>query len=213
MSRRRRVVPARDQEPSAFSAILERLCRTTAAHGVAFVDVEGETVDYAGEVDPFSIKVAAAEWRLILQYLGESKVSAWVQTHELVVRARGKSYVLVALGDGYALVMELPRRCFSVSQRAVVEAVDALSAEAGLDLPAWSRTLDRFRSVRVRTNAQARPDAVLLDESWRDLSVLGRYTEPAFRSGERGYRVRLSDGNELSLIREPLGHWYVDDGR
>ena len=69
MSRRRSAVATRDQEPSAFSAILERLCRATGARGGAFVDVEGETVDYGGTLSPFAIKCAAAEWRLILQYL------------------------------------------------------------------------------------------------------------------------------------------------
>ncbi len=211
--RRSAVVVTRDQEPSVFSSILERLCRVTAARGGALVDVEGETVDYGGTVEPFAIKVAAAEWRLILQYLGESRVPGWVATHELVVRARERSYLLYALSDGYALVLELPRYCFSVSRRAVVEAVEALSHEAGFDVPAWCKGLDRFRAVRVRTDEQSRPGALWEGEGWRELSIIGRYVEATFRTGEMGYRVRLADGNELTLVRERLGHWYVDTER
>lgn len=215
MSRRRSARVARDQEPSAFSEILERLCQKTAARGVAFVDIEGETVDYAGVIAPFAIKVTAAEWRLILQYLGQSTLPAWVDTHEFVVRAEKRSYLLYKLGDGYALVLELPRLCFSVSERALVEAGEALCAEAGLDTPPWCRRADRFRSAQVRASTEdaRRPSALWLDEGWRELSVLGRYAETGFRSGEIGYRVRLEDGNELTLIREPLGHWYVEAGR
>jgi hypothetical protein len=212
MSRRRAARVARDQEPSAFSAILERLCHHTAARGAAFVDVEGETVDYAGVVSPFSIKVTAAEWRLILQYLGQSALPAWVATHELIVRAQKRSYLLYKLGDGYALVLELPRLCFSVSERALLEAAEALCNEAGLDTPEWCRRMDRYRSVRVRAalDDSHRPGALWHGDAWREVSVLGRYAEASFREGEIGYRVRLEDGNELSLGREPLGHWYVD---
>ncbi len=215
MSRRREPRVERDQEPSAFSVILERLCESTSARGAAFVDVEGETVDYAGPTSPFAIKVTAAEWRLILQYLGQSALPQWVDTHELVVRARKRSYLLYKLGDGYALVLELPRLCFSVSERALLEAAEALCNEAGLETPAWCRRSDRFRSVRVRAAADdvRRPSALWHDNVWCELAVIGRYSEAGFRNGEIGYRVRLADGNELSLVREPLGRWYVDDER
>ncbi len=62
--KRRKTLVARDQAVSAFSGALMRLCDAIAAHGAALVDAEGETVDYAGSLSPFEIRVAAAEWRL-----------------------------------------------------------------------------------------------------------------------------------------------------
>jgi hypothetical protein len=65
MKRRRRGA-VRDQSDSAFSAILGQLCDDCGALAAALVDGEGETVDYAGLLSPYEIKVAAAEWRIVL---------------------------------------------------------------------------------------------------------------------------------------------------
>ena len=68
-----------------------------------------------------------------------------------------------------------------------------------------------WRRVQVHTaEGTRRPLAICLERRWQELSVLGRYQEPAFRPGEVGYRVRLYDGHELNLVREPLGIWYLD---
>lgn len=212
MNRRWSTPPQRDaQEPSPFAAILQRLCEATSARAAALVDVEGETVDYAAAQDPFEIKVAAAEWRLILSFLGQSRLPALVVTHEIFVRAQNRSYYLAALEEGYAIVLELPRHCFSTSRRAVCQAVHELSLEAGLPSPAWCSRDSLWRRVRVRTEQKSRrPTAVCLDREWQGLAVLGRYAEPTFGVNEIGYRVRLNDGNELSLVREPLGYWYLE---
>lgn len=211
MNRRWSAPPQRDdQEPSAFAGILQNLCAATSARAAALVDVEGETVDYAAACDPFEIKVAAAEWGLILRFLGQAR-GELAHTQELYVRAASRSYCLVALEEGYALVMELPRWCFSVSQRAVCQAVQELSEEAGLANPLWCGAGASWRRVQVHTaEGTRRPLAICLERRWQELSVLGRYQEPAFRPGEVGYRVRLYDGHELNLVREPLGIWYLD---
>jgi hypothetical protein len=41
------------------------------------------------------------------------------------------------------------------------------------------------------------------------LEVLGRWPSDLSR-GDVGYRARLPSGAELTLVREPLGRWYVD---
>jgi hypothetical protein len=61
--KRQGTLAVRDQAVSEFSGTLMRLCDATAAFGAALVDAEGETVDYAGSLSPFEIRVAAAEWR------------------------------------------------------------------------------------------------------------------------------------------------------
>lgn len=128
MSRPKRSSP-RDQEETPFSSILMQLCARTGALCAALVDREGETVDYAGRGDPFDIRILAAEWRLVLQHAGEAGFSA--PELEMVVRARKKSFLVQALPEGYALVMQLARRSTGISERALSLAKRRLCEEAG----------------------------------------------------------------------------------
>jgi hypothetical protein len=56
------------QSKTGFTAILETLVKALPGGvGVALVDAEGEAVDYAGDrIDPFDVKVTAAQWRILL---------------------------------------------------------------------------------------------------------------------------------------------------
>jgi hypothetical protein len=213
MSERRRSPAGRDQPASEFSGILMRLCDATGARGAALVDAEGETVDYAGSLGPFDIKVAAAEWRLVLRFITDSAVPAWRETRQLVVRARRASFAAVQLSDGYAVVLCLARHCFAVSWRALAEAERELCAESGLvPLPVLGRS-ERWTRVEVRTHAgdSKRPEALWYSSTWAPVSILGRYRAADLARGEIGYRARLTSGAELTLVREPLGYWYADD--
>lgn len=213
MSRPRRSIAVRDQAVSAFSGALMRLCDATASRGAALVDAEGETVDYAGCLDPFEIRVVAAEWRLVLGALTaegeESKPGS-----EIYFRGSKRSFAVIAMSDGYALVMELPRRSLRLSPRALAEAIRALSLEAGLSHH-WTLSRygdERWTRVDVRWDkARKRPSAIWLAGGWKTVEVLGRFA--AAETGKRslGFRARLSDGTEITLIKEPLGVWYADD--
>ena len=204
----------RDQAASAFSAILMRFCESTDATGAALVDSEGETVDYAGALNPFDIKVAAAEWRLVLRTLLRSKVPSWPETRTLLVRAELHSYAIVPMSEGYALVAALPRHCLKLSRRAVDEALREIALEAG-----WQRLQragvehERWTRVQVRTNPldALRPEAVWHQGAWCRLEILGRYA-PGGQSRRRevGFRARLPTGVEISLVREPLDRWFAD---
>ena len=67
MRRRNRRPSERVQLVTPFTRILEQLVNACpGALGAAFVDAEGETVDYAGVIDSFTIKVAAAHLRILL---------------------------------------------------------------------------------------------------------------------------------------------------
>lgn len=201
--------PVRDQDITPFSGILERLCTAAGAKCAALVDGEGETVDYGGRGEPFDIRVLAAEWRLILQHVLETKILG--QSYEFVVRARCKSYLVEALPEGYALVLELGRRCTKVSDRALAEARKGLLAEAGFPAEEdprgnWSQVLveeepgTSHRPIRLETHS----------DEFQDVTVLGRITDPD-ASRERSFRVRLSSGQECTLVREPLGKWYREE--
>ncbi len=64
------------------------LCDDCGALAAALVDGEGETVDYAGLLSPYDIKVLAAEWRIVLAVLHDSRL-AFSHVTTLTVRAKG----------------------------------------------------------------------------------------------------------------------------
>src|SRR5260221_910966 len=159
---RRRSIGGRDQRVTSFSTALMRLCDGVGAVGAALVDAEGETVDYAGAMDPFDIKVAAAEWAVVLVLLKSSRVPAWADTETLVIRGGRKSYFVRALVDGYAIVLQLLPHAFGISHRGVSEAVRELCLEAGLAVPT-SFCLSKVQwwrlDVRCATRPSRRPEA------------------------------------------------------
>jgi hypothetical protein len=211
MSRRRRDAAVRDQEASPFVAILTALCETTGASAAALVDKEGETVDYAGFRSPFEIRVAAAEWRLALDLTHQASVPGWTDVDELWVRARRRSYAVITVADGYAIVLELPRYCSRVSRRALAQAVRELGAEAGLAAPKLGRGARwTYVQVRVAPDDPLRPVAIWHEQAWEQVTVLGRYRAGDLEGREVGYLARLMSGAEFSLVREVLGYWFVD---
>lgn len=200
----------RDQDRTTFSTILGRFCQLAALRGAAFVDQEGETVDYAGFESPFDIKVAAAEWRLVLRGVVESGVAPWQSTRLVIARADTRSYFVAALADGYALVAVAPRRSFGISPRALLATARDLSAESGL--PFSERAHDRWQPVLVREHrATRRPRELSWGGTWQPVEVLGRYASAPLTRGERGYRARLENGAEITLVRERLARWYGDE--
>jgi hypothetical protein len=212
MRARGRVAIDRDQGASPFSAILERLCEGCSAHAAALVDKEGETVDYAGRISPYEIRVAAAEMRLVLAFTRTAEVPGFREVSEIRIRTGLRSYAVIGLGDGYAIVLELVRHSISVSPRAVLQAMRELESEAGIESvmqgagTRWSRVEVRASSLDAR-----RPEAVWLDGAWHAVTVLGRYRTGDLARRERGYLARLPSGAEFSLVREPLGYWFADD--
>ncbi|MEO8900573.1 MAG: hypothetical protein ABI488_02970 [Polyangiaceae bacterium] len=212
MRPRGRVAIDRDQEPSPFSAILWRLCEGCAAHAAALVDKEGETVDYAGRISPYEIRVAAAELRLVLAFTRTAEVPGFRDVTDIRIRTRARSYAIIGLGDGYAIVLELVRYSSSLSRRALLQATRELETEAGIESVLRPGST-RWLRVRIRPTSQdaRRPDAIWLDGAWHPVTVLGRYRSHDLARREHGYLARLPNGAELSLVREPLGYWFADD--
>jgi hypothetical protein len=211
-SRRRGAV--RDQSDSPFSGILSRLCDDSGALAAALVDSEGETVDYAGLLSPYEIKVAAAEWRIVLAVVHESKLPGFRHVGSLTVRGQRRTFHIEAMPDGYAIAICLPRRSFLVSRRALAQAVRELAREAGLPLPE-TRTQVTWARVKVRTpgttRLHRRPDAIWLGDDWSPITILGRYQARDLSHSELGYLARLASGAEVFLVREPLGVWFIDN--
>ncbi|MCA9633356.1 MAG: hypothetical protein KC766_37150 [Myxococcales bacterium] len=209
----RRSLIGRDQSVSAFSAILFRFCDATGVLAAALTDGEGETVDYAGALDPFDIKIAAAESAVLLHAVREAGALDWDVSREIIIRGAVRSLALYTLSDGYALMALLPRGAFGVSGRALQEVLRDLGEEAGLssEHPVL-RASERWIHVDVSTALGdcRRPESVWLQGGWCPLDILGRYIAGP-HSRDLGYRVRLTNGAELTLVRERLGVWFADE--
>jgi len=204
---RRTLPPPRDMAMTPFSRILgDLLPRMPGAYAAALVDVEGETVDYAGNVDPFDIKVAAAHWRIILEQIGALHLGRpmW-----FTVRGTKRSIELRALPDGYALVVLIAKRAgVAGATRALSACEHALAAEAGWPL----RATAAWSAVTVDCDESGRPARIMYGGLSEPVEVIG-----AIRSGlglgrrERGFRIRLASGPEITLVREPGGFWYAEE--
>jgi predicted regulator of Ras-like GTPase activity (Roadblock/LC7/MglB family) len=197
-----RAPPSRDIDATPFTPILtELLTRIPGAYASVLVDYDGETVDYAGMGDPFDLKVAAAHLRILLndvEALGALGDPRW-----LVIRGARRSIVARALPERYALVVLLRRRAgFTASRRAFDACEQALCEEAGL-----ARASDgpRWYPVEVEADRRGRPRRV----GSAPVEVLGAVVGLAAR--ERGFRVRIADGRELTVVREARSCWYADE--
>ncbi len=216
----------RDEQPSEFTHILERLVELEPAILAAvLVDSEGETVDYAGVLAPFDAKLAAAHLRIILNQLsgfvhvasppriramhgGIPRSMAPAPVRQVLVRGVRRSFLMLHLADGYALVAVLKRQRFGVSARALAIAERALAAEAGW--PAPEQKGPTWYPVRVESDApnRRRPHRMLTGSTWQHIEVLGSLVG---LGRDRGYRCRLRSGAEVTLVREPAGVWYADE--
>lgn len=205
-----RGIAGRDQGISAFSAILGRLCDATGAVAVALVDGEGETVDYTGSLVPYAVKVMAAEMALVLRQVQAARSAVLASASSLLVRGTLGSFWLQPLTLNYALMLQLPRRSFGVSVRALAEAVHEICAEAQLPLPAHF-VAERWARIEVQEHRTRRPSALWMNGKWSTVEVLGQWLEQTGSRRELGYRARVASGEEVTLVREKRGLWFVDD--
>jgi hypothetical protein len=198
------------------------------ARGAALVDVEGETVDYAGQSTPYAIRVAAAHWRIVLEHAREGRLFANTQT--LAVRAARTTFVVYALPQGYALVIVLSAAAGLPSWRRGLPLCAAkLAEEAGWSAvgtsprrgkgPADPRDI-RWYPVDVVCDPPRRPSSVSVEQRTFPIEILGSIVEVqgvtatrgrgrALHENVRGWRVRVGN-EEATLVREPGGLWYAD---
>jgi len=196
--------PVRDMEATAFAKILSDLLgRLPGAFACALVDLGGETVDYAGVGEPFDMKIAAAHVRILLNDLEE--YGSLGDPRWIVIRGAKRSFVGRRLPEGYALVVLLRRRAgFTSSERAFAVCERALAIEAG-----WRVVAPRapWFPIDVRVDRRGRPYVV--GSPPVAVEVLGAVVGLPHR--ERGFRVRLATGSELTLVRESGRVWYADE--
>lgn len=196
----------RDQATSAFGGILEAfVSRVPGARAAALVDLDGETVDYAGDADPFALRVAAAHLRIVLEEAHGQRGLAGLRS--IVLRAARRTYLVHAMAEGYGMVVIFSRRAgFSGWERALAVCAHGLAAEAG-----WTAKRPSWFPVEVTTDARRRPTRVRSGTLDFALEVLGLLAGASSRSGDRAWRVRLESGMEAMLVRERGGSWYSDE--
>jgi predicted regulator of Ras-like GTPase activity (Roadblock/LC7/MglB family) len=215
MDARRQEAP-RDQAESAFTAILRRLWdQLPPLLAAAFVDTEGECIDYISRIDPYEAKVSAAHMHMLLGEVAASflKIEAG-RTFSLEIEASQREIWVQRVGEEYLLVAVFT----AGSERAQREAAIALACaefrhEVGLQAPPWEKSRQRL-SVRVRPATGWR----YAPETYSDggvrvtiTDVIGRWTEAGGVMGDElvCFRVRTEEGRELTLVHDPDGDGWI----
>lgn len=199
---------ARDLGESAFTDILRRLLyRATGLLAVAFVDSEGECVDYCSALDPFEAKVAGAQLLVTMTEMSD-RVRALGGGQSFMLTVSGSSRDLVArrVSDAYMLiVVTKPRALTRRLQGGIEIAVTELRREAGIDMPDWEPVLDSVRvDVRAAIGWPYAPTAYFdeTDERIGIAHVMGRWLEGTGVESRVCFRVRTDDGEELTLVHD-----------
>jgi hypothetical protein len=201
----------RENDESAFTRILlDYVARVPGAVGAALVDLDGEAVDYAGRISTFDLKLAGAHWQIVLrEFAALCETRGLGEPGSLSVRGSARSFIAHVLPDRYSLVLVLGRRAgFTSGTRAFAVCARALAAEAGWTLPAAPRTATWF-ALEVLATRGGRPAQIHEESGDHRVEILGQIAGLGPR--EKGWRVRLSHGPELTLVREPGDHWYADE--
>lgn len=210
----------RDANESPFAAILEQLLRgLPGAYAGAFVDDEGECVEYAGAVDAFHVKVASAHFRVALEALNETRAAG--RASWFLVRGSRESALVYRLWDMYALVVLFTRGGgFARAPRAMAAALRQMSEEG-----AFKYEGERWYPARFTLDEKGRPQVWHRQASGAGTGVRSRdghsevQAEPVeivgsvmgLNRGERGYRLRLEGGAEVTAVQEVSRVWYTDD--
>lgn len=206
----------RETNSSDFTAILRRIWETIPSVLVAaFVDVEGECVDYVSSLDPYEAKINAAEISSVVGILlGDQNKLALGEPHTLEIVGDVRELWARRIDDNYSLVTVV----FSGVDRtrlkkAMARAVREFRGEAGTAPPAWEPPGDLIQvETRQATGWQYAPSAFLEEGIWIAITdVLGRWVEPA-QYTERDkvcFRVRTEQGIELTLVYDQQANQWI----
>lgn len=215
MEARRQEAP-RDQAESAFTPILRRLWEhLPSLLAAAFVDVEGECIDYWSRIDPYEAKVSAAHLHVLLARIAAS----WAKlgtgaAFGLEIQGSAREACVQRVSDEYVLVVLLATGT-ELSQRddAIALACAEFRQEVGLLPPPWEMS-QRPLAVRVRPATGWTYAPQVFSDGTVQVAitdVLGRWTEPPQLGADElvCFRVRTEDGRELTLVHDPDGNGWI----
>lgn len=198
----------------------------------AFVDMEGECVDYVASIDPFDAKVIGAQLLVVMLDAAERlRTIAHGEALELMISAEHREFLVRRLDDDYLVVVATEGGALN---KAIIAAVDraavTLGREAGMHVPPVPRTSPsspppdptlRWVDVELRPSARWDYAPVAFEESTALRGGSSASTEPArmavvhvlgrYRDGEQVcFRIRAEDGRELTLAHDlPSGRWLL----
>ncbi len=192
----------RDQNETEFTPLLRGLFREKNVLGIAFVDSEGECVDYCGALAPYDLKVTGAHmWMVMADVHGRSGRLGSGDIYGLSIEGGERGFIVRRVSDEYALVLvfegaTLPQH---LDDR-ISLVVDRLRRIAALGTPEWDPISQSLEvDLREATGWAYAPVAFQIGEQRIEVAaVLGRWTL------DRGgavvcFRVRTRDGEELTL--------------
>ncbi len=217
MNKPRVMKAKRDTSPSEFALILRRVCDSVSSvEMAAFVDMEGECIDYYSSLDPYDAKVVAAQTVSLLgQVLEVNRKLQYGESFILEISTGDKELLARRINDDYLLVVLAGAGEDEEADRigrVLVHAAREFRADAGVAAAAWEPA-DDILTVETRSaKGWSYAPSAFTDGGERVTisDVLGRWIE----SGElrpRGkvcFRVRTEKGTELTLVHDPdLDQW------
>lgn len=206
----------RDQTETTFTPMLRRAYEATPqALAFAFVDQEGECIDYVSAIDPFEAKVCAAHAHVLIDALHGQQARLRLK-HPFALEIATDSRCVWArriCQDYVAVAVVTPDADRSKLEATLTELSREFRGEAGIDTPSW----DAMRGIEVMIRSAtgwAYAPAAFNEGGIRVAvsDVLGRWTEPGGVNGDDVvcFRVRTQDGQELTLVHDPgVDGWQV----
>lgn len=193
----------RDNAETAFTAPLRALVRSAPeVLAVAFVDDEGECVDYCTSLSPFEAKIAGAQLLVLVKDVTQAFEGKAGVPNLIVVEATERCLIARRAGEGYTLaVVVAASPGITTALFVALEAtLTALRVEAGIPRPDFERQKARL-FADVRTSPWGYAPEALYDRGERIevKDVLGRWTEDGGTAGRVCFLVRVGNGEEIVL--------------
>jgi predicted regulator of Ras-like GTPase activity (Roadblock/LC7/MglB family) len=216
LPRQRRPEVKRDIETTEFTNILRRFWATIPTVVVAaFVDQEGECVDYVSSVEPYEARVNAAQVVSILgTTLSLRDKLGFGETHTLEVIGSEKELWARRIDNEYTMIVVAnPGIETTLMKRALVRTVHEFRDEVNIARPAWEPAGDStLVETRSATAWQYAPVSFTTDGVRVVISdVIGRWEE----SDEIGshkkvcFRIRTKFGEEHTLVHDPKNDEWI----
>jgi predicted regulator of Ras-like GTPase activity (Roadblock/LC7/MglB family) len=199
----------RDQLESAFTPLLRKLWNATPSMlAAAFVDLEGECIDYVSSIDPFEAKVSAAHALVLMDGLRAARQKLGLR-EPVLLAISGDARELWArrVSDDYLLVALLIPGAASDEIRGVLAATGReFRNEVGVATPAWEPASSAIEvTVRPAVGWPYAPLAFTRDGVRTAIGdVLGRWVETGAAADDEivCFRVRTGEGQELTLVHD-----------
>lgn len=206
----------RDQSETTFTPMLRRAYEATpSALAFAFVDQEGECIDYVSAIDPFETKVCAAHAYVLIDALhGRQARLRLEQPFALEIATDSRClWARRMCADYVAVAVVTPDADRGKLEAILTELSREFRGEAGIETPSW----DAARGIEVMIRSAvgwAYAPAAFNEGGLRVAvsDVLGRWTEPGGVNGDEVvcFRVRTQEGQELTLMHDPgIDGWQV----